>query len=166
MDAAENISVLEGLFVTESFFEYANIFCSKHNPPSDLKQFKLTEKDYSDFIAWLKSISFRYSSELEEQVKRLTTAAKDTRQNDEVVAVIQTLNTKIELAKQNDFTKFKAEIMAALEAEIGFHYGLQAGRFQVAINSDSELQKAIQVIADSPQYNKILLASHGLDSKP
>ncbi len=166
VNSYENIPVLNGLLSGDYFFEYASLFCSKNNAPADLKQLNITEKDYSDFTSWLKSNNFKYSTELERQVKILTEAAKEDIPNEEVMAAIQNLKARIEQTKENDLVQFKSEITAALKSEIGFHYGLHTGRFLVSAGSDMELQKAIQVIADSPQYKKILLASNGIDSKP
>ena len=54
-------------------------------------------------------------------------------ETDEVVNAIQLLRTKIEQTKQGDFQRFKKEISELLEEEIGFHYGLHHGRFQISV---------------------------------
>lgn len=158
IDSYEEIPVLDGLYDGEYFFEYANLYCAKNNPPTDLKQFVFTEKDYSNFTEWLKSGNFIYTTELESQIKALAEAAKADKQGEEIMFAIQNLNSKIEQAKQNDLAKFKPEIIRALEEEIGFHYSLHPGRFKVSSDTDRELQKAIQLLADTPQYKKILTA--------
>ncbi len=157
IDAGDNIPVLIGLYTNDYFFEYASLFCSKNAPPADWQQFKISEHDYLDFTAWLTSINFKYSTELGNYMKDIDKAATEDKQSEEVMNAIQNLSTKIELAKQNDLVRFKPEIINALEAEIGFHYGLHVGRFRVSADTDLELQKAIQLIADLPQYKKILL---------
>jgi len=162
----EIVPVLEGLYNGDYFFEYATMYCSKNSEPKDLKQFRLNENDYTDFTTWLKSNNFKYSTELENQVNILARVAKEGKQNEEVVSAVKNLNSKIQQTKENDLIRFKAEIETALEAEIGFHYHLHGGRFKVSADTDTELQRAIQVIADSPQYKKILLASNGPDTKP
>ena len=152
----QNIPVLEGLYGEDYFFEYANLYCAKHDTPSDLKKFTITEKDYYDFIESLKSGNFKYTTELEAQVKVLAQAAKEDKQNEDVLTAIQNLNAKIGQAKQNDLMKFKNEIVNALDQEIGFHYALHSGRLQVSADTDKELQRAIQLINDPQLYKKML----------
>jgi carboxyl-terminal processing protease len=162
----ENIPVLEGLYQNDFFFEYANLYCSKNSAPSSLKQFALTEKDYSDFTSWVKANDFKYSTQLENQIKQLSELAKEDKQGEEVLVAILTLKAKIEQAKENDLVRYRKEITYALEEEIGFHYALHNGRFQVTADTDEELKMAIQVIADSPQYKKLLSVANGSYSKP
>jgi carboxyl-terminal processing protease len=164
-ESENNIKILEGLFVNDYFFEYANLYCSK-NPPPDLKKFKLSDKDYTEFVEWLKANNFKYSTDLEAQAKAMADAAKDRKENDEILNAIQLLRNKIEQAKQEDVQRFRSEIIETLEEEIGFHYGLHAGRFQVKSDSDAELQSAIEVIINSAHYKQLLLASNVPDSKP
>jgi carboxyl-terminal processing protease len=156
ISSAQDIPVLNGLYIDDYFFEYANLYCAKNNPPLDLKKFALTEKDYTDFIEWLKNGNFKYSTALEAQVKALATAAKDDKHGDDVLNAIQNLNAKIEQSKQNDLTQYKSEIIHALEEEIGFHYALHSGLLQVSADTDKELQRAIKLIADQAEYKKIL----------
>ena len=152
-----DIEILEGLYISDFFFEYANIYCAKNNAPSDLKQFKISDKDYAEFTDWLKENHFSYSTDLEEQVKTLSEVAKKGRENDEVVNSIQLLKNRIESTKQNDFIRYKTEIISALEEEIAFHYTLHKGRFQVSADTDNELQKTIQLLNNPAQYKQILL---------
>jgi carboxyl-terminal processing protease len=161
-----DIPVLDGLFFNDYFFEYANLYCSKNPQPANLKAFKISDKDYSEFVAWLKTNKFNYSTELESQVNEMLAEAKETKQSDDVLASLKTLKSKIEETKDTDLIRHKDLIQDALTEEIGFHYGLHKGRFEVSLNRDKELQTGIQLLSDSPQLKKILLASNGPDSKP
>lgn len=152
----QNIPVLEELNGEDYFFEYANLYCAKQNPPTDLKKFTITDKDYLDFVEWLKNGNFKYTSALEAQINVLAKVAKEEKQNEDVLTAIQNLNSRIGQAKQNDLMKFKNKIINALEQEIAFHWSLHGGRFQVSSDSDNELQKAIQLINDPQLYKKNL----------
>jgi len=154
-----SIQILNSLLINDLPFEFANQYCSKTPSPGDLTKFKLSDKDYENFIAFLNSNEFKYSTEMELQASTLANMAKDRKENDEVVNAIQLLKNKIEQSKQSDFVRYKAEITEILEEEIGFHYGLHSGRFKVMQDSDPELQKAIQLIADSGQFKKLLGAN-------
>lgn len=147
----KNIPVLDALDANEFLFEYANIFCAKNTPPSDLKSFALTDKDYDEFLQWLKSSAFSYSTELELQVKDMEEAGALSR-DEEVQAAIKSLKEKVIQSKNADLIRFKAEITKALEAEIAFHYNQFPGRFQATGDTDEELQLAVKVLSDGAMY--------------
>jgi carboxyl-terminal processing protease len=145
------IPVLENLLANEFLFEYANVYCGKNNKPTDLKVFNLTDVDYQDFLIWLSKNQFNYSTALEEQVKELENESGETREA-EVAAAIKNLKDKILAAKAQDLIRYKTQITEALAAEIGFHYGLYTGRFQVSVGADKEIRYAMSVLADSKLY--------------
>jgi carboxyl-terminal processing protease len=147
----QDIPILESLLTNDFFFEYANLFCAKNNPPTDLKMFKLSDKDYEDFLVWLSKSQFNYSTELEEQVNDLEKEASLSR-DVEVVAAIKNLKDKILQAKAQDLVRYKLEITKALEEEIGFHYTQFPGRFQVSSDTDVEIQYAIKLLSDQATY--------------
>lgn len=151
----QKITVLEALDYNEFFFEYANLYCSKNNPPADLKTFQLSERDYNDFLQWLKASSFTYSTALELQVKDVEDEAKLSR-DEAVLAAIKALKEQVAQAKNADLIRYKTEISKSLEQQIGFHYGQFPGRFGVSFDTDEELQQAIKVLADQALYKSLL----------
>ena len=152
----QNISVLEALDFNEFFFEYANVYCAKNNPPGDLKTFKFSDKDYDAFLQWLKASSFAYSTELELQVKDLEEEARLS-QDEDVLASVRALREKIRQSKDADLIRYKAEISRALEQEIGFHYNQFSGGFDVSFDTDEELQQAVRVLSDQSVYKSFLI---------
>jgi carboxyl-terminal processing protease len=151
----KNITVLDALDVNEFLFEYANVFCSRNAPPTDLKTFALTDKDYEEFLQWLKSSTFSYSTELELQVKDMEAEGARTR-DEEVQAAIRSLKEKVIQSKNADLIRYKTEIVKALEQEISFHYNQFPGRFQATGDTDEELQQAIKVLMDPMLYKGFL----------
>jgi carboxyl-terminal processing protease len=151
----KNITVLEALDGNEFLFEYANVFCSKNARPTDLKTFTLTDKDYDDFLQWLKSNAFTYSTELELQVKDIEEAGALSRDED-VQAAIKSLKEKVTQSKNTDLIRYKAEITEALEQEIAFHYDQFPGRFHAVGDTDDEIQQAVRVLADPALYKSFL----------
>lgn len=151
----KNITVLDALDFNEFFFEYANVYCAKNTPPIDLKTFKLSDKDYDDFLQWLKASSFSYSTELELQVKDVEEEAKLSK-DEEVLTSIKALKEKVTQSKNADLVRHKAEIIKALKREIGFHYNQFSGWFGVSFDTDEELQQAVKVLGDPSLYKSFL----------
>ena len=166
LEQESDIPVLAGLFFEDYFFEYANLYCAKNPKPTDLKNFKVSDKEYSDFTDWLKASKFTYTTQLENEVDKMMEEAEEGKLNNEVISSLKTLKLKIQETKLTDLTRHSEPIMAALTEEIGFHYSLHKGRFDVSFANDKELQASIQILIDQAQFKKILLASNGADSKP
>lgn len=136
-------------------FEYASKFCAE-NPQPDFKSFKLSDKDYLNFTAWVKEQKFQYTTSLEKSTRELVEAAKKEKFYSELEHELIDLKNKIEINKANDLIRFKPEIVAILEEQIAFHYGLTQGQAEVSIARDREVQEARRVLNDPTLYNKIL----------
>lgn len=166
LEQADDIPLLAGLFFDDYFFEYANLYCSKNPKPTELQSFKISDKDYVEFTQWLKASQFTYTTQMETEVEKMIKEAESGQLNSEVITALKTLKQKILDAKQTDVIRHRESIAKALAEEIGFHYALHKGRFDVSFKNDKELQVGIQVLSDQAHFKKILLATNGSDSKP
>jgi carboxyl-terminal processing protease len=150
-------SVSEELITTGFIFEYANKYCGEHSEaPSSMKDFKLSDAEYSKFTSWLKERNFKYATELEKQTDKLIETAKAERNYDELQNQLLALKSKIDQNHSTDFTRFKDEISRILENEIAFHYRLVAGQFEISIGKEPEIIQARKMLSDNVAYRKIL----------
>ncbi len=150
-------SVSEELITTGFIFEYANKYCGEHSEaPSSMKDFKLSDAEYSKFTSWLKEKNFKYSTELEKQTDKLIETAKAERNYDELQNQLLALKSKIDQNHSTDFTRFKDEISRILENEIAFHYRLVAGQTEISIDKEPEIIQARKMLSDNLVYRKIL----------
>jgi len=140
-------------------FEYANAYCSTHDAPAMMKDFRLSEAEYAKFIEWLKGKKFEYSSELEQQVDQLIATAKKEKIYTELQTQLDDLRSGIKSNRSTDLLRFKSEISRVLEEEIAFHYGLTKAQIQVSESRDAELVAAIKTLNEGDQYKKLLSAS-------
>ena len=58
--------------------------------------------------------------------------------------------------KERDLAKFKAEIKSLIEAEIVGRYYYQKGQVSYSLANDEFIKKAVEILGDKDQYNKIL----------
>ncbi len=150
-------SVSEELITTGFIFEYANKYCGEHSEaPSSMKDFKLSDAEYSKFTSWLKERNFKYATELEKQTDKLIETAKAERNYDELQNQLLALKSKIDQNHSTDFTRFKDEISRILENEIAFHYRLVAGQSEISIGKEPEIIQARKMLSDNVAYRKIL----------
>jgi len=159
-------SVTASLVNAGVVFEFASKYCSENPDMPDLSLFHLSDKDYSDFLGFLKAQKFAYSMEIEESTKQLIEAARRERYYPYLEAAINNLKDKIGAAKAADFIKFKAEIMEILEEQIAFHYALNEGQASVSLNRDNTITEARRVLHDTEVYHKTLSPTDGHNPKP
>lgn len=148
--------VAEVLINAGLIFEYASKYCAEHPSQPEFKSFKLTDKDYQDFLAWMKEQKFQYSTPLERSAEELMEAAKKEKFYPQLESELKNLISKIESNKASDLLRFKDEIAALLEEQIAFHYSLSQGQAEVSIARDPEIQEAKRVLNDPAIYKKIL----------
>lgn len=136
-------------------FDFASKYCGEHSKPGDLANFRLSDREYDEFISWLKAQHFTYTTSLEKNAEKLIETAKHERMYPELEIYLDGLKSKIEANKASDYVRFKGEIKALLEEQIAFHYGLEEGRAKVSLPRDEDVAEAKKVLGDPAAYNKI-----------
>ena len=137
------------------FFEYATRYCSENAAPADLTGFRLSDREYDNFVAWLKGQHFTYTTSLEKTTRELVEKAKNERMYPDLEIYLDGLKRKIDDNKSSDFIRFRTEIRGILEEQIAFHYDLEQGRSKVSLTRDPDVAEAKKVLSDTAAYNKI-----------
>jgi carboxyl-terminal processing protease len=156
-------SVTLALINSQLIFEYASKFCADHPNRPELKNFHLSDKDYQEFVLWLNENKFSYVTPLERSASELIETAQKDHYYAQLENEIQALKTKIDQNKNSDLYKFREQISAYLEEQIGFHYGLSEGQAEVALARSKEIIEAKKVLSDNHTYKKLL---NGDNSQP
>jgi len=104
----------------------------------------------------MKGIDYSYRSSAELQLTTLTEEAKRERYYDELKPQIDQIKNKLSESKKNDLISFKDQIKSMLEEEIAARYYLEKGAVETAFKHDKEVLRAIEVLHQPAQYNKIL----------
>ncbi len=139
-------------------FHYATIYRAKNPTIAAAKDFKLSDKDYQDFVAYLNGKEYDYATESEELLKELESTTKDEKYYDAIAAELKKLKDNVMHDKSNDLTKHKEEIKKVLEDEIVSRYYYSTGRIMVSFNYDEDIQTALKVLNNPNQYKQILTA--------
>ena len=158
--------LLNALAAGGHLFLFANEWCATHPDPGDLRKFRLQDKDFTRFIAFLSERKFRFRSSFEEKLDAVEKAAKEQQAMGELEPAIRALRSKVDASGADLLNRHKLAIMASLEQEIAFHLRMDQGRSEVSFNSDPDLLEAIRVLGDAGRYGKILTPRNGTDSKP
>jgi carboxyl-terminal processing protease len=140
-------------------FEFASRYCAQNPIKPDLKSFRLSDKDFENFVSYAKSQKFSYTTALEDDISKLVDAAKKEPYYDQLSGELKELENKIQASKSSDLDNYKPEIMTVLQEQIGFHYDLYEGQAEVTLDHDKAIIEARKVLNDSLRYNKLLSAN-------
>jgi carboxyl-terminal processing protease len=149
-------TITSNLIANGLIFEYASKYCGSHPAKPDLKSFQLTDKDYEDFVSYVKQQKFSYNAPLEEHVEKLIETAKKEKYYGQLDGELKGLKNKIESNKAADLVTYKKEILEILQEQIAFHYALNEGLAEISLRHDKAILEARKVLKDSVIYNKLL----------
>ncbi|MCC6702847.1 MAG: S41 family peptidase [Fluviicola sp.] len=148
--------LLAQLMISNVIFNYATEYHKTHPSIGEARTFKLTDEEYDAFKAYALKQDFKYNTASEEQLEKMKKTAEEEGYYEDIKAEYEQLLAKVTPSKERDLEKFKAEINDLLSNEIVSRYYYQKGRAEQAFQVDLDVQKAIEVLKNSKQYNTIL----------
>jgi carboxyl-terminal processing protease len=155
-DAQKYSPILVSLASKNLIFNYATKYRIDHPTIDSARDFKLTDAEYDDFVAYLNGKDYDYTTKTEKTLQELKDDAKDDKALDALKDDIEALKTKVMHNKKDDLIKYKPEIKQFLEEEIASRYYFQKGRLEAGLKDDNDLKEAISVLNDSNRYKTIL----------
>lgn len=153
----EYMSALAVALIQKSLiFDYATAFCKSHPSIAQASEFMITDEIYNDFRNFLSDKEYAYSTSTEKYLDELKAIAKEEKYYEAVEKDITALESKLKNDKADDLNKYRQEISEMLKSEILSRYYYQKGRIEGSLSDDKDVLKAIEILSDKAQYNKIL----------
>ena len=154
MDKTPNI--LFYLVNEDMIFDFATQYVIKHPMIAEVKDFRLTDADYVDFKAMLKKRNFSYDRQSEAMLKKLKEMAEFEGYmegaSDEFAALEKKLQHNLDL----ELERFSKDIKPLIAEEIVKRYYFERGAVQETLKDDADLKKALEVLQQLEEYNKVL----------
>lgn len=144
-------------------FDYATQYCWDHPALASVDAFKLTDQDYENFKKLVKSRKFTYDRQSEKVLKNLKEVAEFEGYMDEAAEEFKALEKKLNHNLDRDLDVFAKPIKEYISQEIVTRYFYQRGAVMERLKDDDDLNKAIEVLTDTKQYDQILSAPSGKD---
>jgi carboxyl-terminal processing protease len=154
----EHSKIAEALFLKGYIFDFASAYKLNHQSIGDPAQFKLTDKDFDDFAAFVKSKNVSYKTESEEKLQALKDASTDEKYFDALKSQYEAVQKKLDQDKAEDLEKNKKELTTVLENEIAGRYYYAYGKVKKSYQNDSEVAKAIELLNAPAEYSELLAA--------
>ena len=150
-------SVLTDSLITKNLlFHYATLYAAKHASIDKSDKFRLTDVEYDEFVAWVKTKDYNYVSREE---KDLLDYKKHAEKNNSFAMAspeYDALVKKVQAGKTDDFIQFKTEIKVLLESEIASRYYFESGRVAASLKDDPDLKKATEILLNPKGWKSIL----------
>lgn len=137
-------------------FDYATHYRNIHAKITDARSFKLSDADYDDFVKYLATKNYTYSSVTEKVVDNLKAQATKEKEFSEIQTEYEALKAKLLASKKNDLQVHKEEIKQVLESEIVSRYYYDKGRYEDNFKYDNEIASAVKTMQDKTQLAAIL----------
>ena len=154
MDKTPNIVFY--LVNEDMIFDYATQYVIKHPNIPEVKDFRLTDADYADFKAMMKRRNFTYDRQSEAMLKNLKEMAEFEGYMENAKEEFAALEKKLQHNLDLELDRFAKDIKPLIAEEIVKRYYFERGAVQETLKDDADLKKALEVLQQLEEYNKVL----------
>lgn len=144
------------LYTKNYLFDYATDYARQHPTIAEASKFTLTDAEFNQFAKWLENKDYSYKTETEGGVDSLMKIAVKEKYYDETKQEFDALKAKLSHDKKQDLLKHKEQVKEMLENEIASRYYYTRGRIAQGMQYDKELDRAVALLGQSPEYSKLL----------
>ncbi len=168
-DSSRLSTISYNLITKYILFDYATNYASSHPTIAPAGNFRLSDDDYNNFIAFTEKKGFEFKTVAEKELETVKKAAIYENSWDSMKSQYDSMQEAIAQHKKKDIMENKPEIEDILQQEIASRYYYQKGRIESTLSDDPELKSAVKVLNDSATYTSILdgtLTKADKQSKP
>lgn len=136
--------------------DYATNFHIKHEQIGKPSLFELTDEQYDEFKALVKSKNFKYDRQSEKMLESLKEMMVFEGYLEDAKEEYKALETKLSHNIDRDLDIFKPEIKAFLQTEICRRYFYARGAVEQELKYDNELKEVLSTLADKNAFKALL----------
>ncbi|MDR1698323.1 MAG: S41 family peptidase [Prevotellaceae bacterium] len=152
----EEINITYRLLADSWIFNFATIYCQKHQEIPPVEQFVFTDEDFEDFKKYLKENNFSYSLRSADLLEKLKETAKVEGYSERASEALEALKAALQPDTDKDLDLFKDDIVKLLSAEIAKRFYYQKGEIIERLKRDEASKKAIEILQNQEEYQRIL----------
>ncbi len=145
---------VKSLLKKNIIFKYVNEYALTHNSIPAIEDFEY--KEYDRFKEFYIKNNFDFKTKAEKEIEKLKKLIEDDDLTSISTGDLDKLNNLIQNEKKNFLDKNKEQIKRLIEKEIVKRYYFNKGKIKDSLKNDKEIQKAIEILSQTQEYNKIL----------
>ena len=154
-DEQMKVNIAYYMYAKNLYFQYANRYCLSHSHIATADSFALTEKEYADFVAFVKEKKFTYTLESERYLEDLRDLVEMEGLSGMAGEMFDSLSAVLQPDIDRDIMLFEDDVRSFLESEIVKRYYFQRGVCQYNMRRDRCLDKAVEYLGDEERWNAI-----------
>lgn len=152
----EDATITQVVFLKGFIFDFATEYAHQHTTLPDPRSFSLTDKEYGDFVVWMKTKDYSFQSPIETELEELIAEATKEKSYDELKANIDQIQARLKELRKNELINHKDAIKTLLEREIASRYYFERGAVETGFKNDKEIKAAMDVMRNQAEYKRIL----------
>lgn len=121
----------------------------------DNKRFEITEQDFADFVRFMEDKEVPYESETRQALELIKKAAKNDRFI-EIEQQITALEAELKDDTKTNLETYRQEVTEAITNDLILRHSYQRGVTEHSLEQDRELKRALELLADTTEYARIL----------
>lgn len=145
------------LYAKNLIFDFATDYIVQHKEKPIVKGFTIGDVDYSRFKEFVKNKGFEYETQSESALKKLIETAKEEKYYDPASEEFAVLKKKLAHDNNKDLDNFRSEIEELINEEVISRYYYQKGRIGLSVESDTQVTRAVKILGESGEVEKILV---------
>ena len=146
----------KALMNSDAIFNYATDYYYRHTSIAAPDQFVLQDKDFDDFLEFLKEGKSNYQTKSEKKFEAAFDLAEEENLSEGIDGAYQNLLGQLEEKKRKELVKNKSRIMDMMSDEIINRYYCEKGEYQNHIAFSPFIKEAINILQDDKAYQSIL----------
>jgi len=147
--------ITDALVRNDGIFNYVTNYYYAH-PNVGTTIPTVSDTDFADFKAFLKKQNFSFDTETEVALKNTLTTAKKEKVDAAIEAEFKQLQAALNRSEETQLNQNSKEIKSLMLDEIIKRYQYREGLYQYYTKSNTEIKKAVSILSNMPEYNKIL----------
>lgn len=144
------------LSVDDVLTDWGTQYFQKHPTIPAVKDFAITKNDYEDLKRMAKDCDFKYDRLSEKRLADLKKTAEFEGYYEDAKDEFEALEKKFAHNLDRDMDRHQKDIRKLMAQEVIKRYYYQAGAVEESLKGDEDVEKAIKVLNDESEYNKIL----------
>ncbi|MEG2491270.1 MAG: S41 family peptidase [Alistipes sp.] len=139
-------------FIEDFVDEYMKVH---HAEPVDNKTFTITEKNYADFVAFMKDKKVPYESDTRRILTPLKAAAKSDRYK-ELEQYVEQIEKQLKDDTQTNLQTYRTEIIKTINNDIILRHNYSQGVIEHNLTDDPEVLRAVELLHTPEECVRIL----------
>jgi len=127
----DDATITKVVYLNGFIFDYATEYAHQHPTLTEPQSFSLTDKEYGDFITWMKTKDYSFQSPVETALEELIAEATKEKSYVDLKSNIDLIQTRLKDLRKNELINHKEAIKALLEREIVSRYYFERGGIEI-----------------------------------